>query len=101
MSDMPKHYNYNLDQMLALKTRPRISGAWALDKGLWQGRKVAVVATLRRGDYRHHRQQEVYYGTLDLTAGKADQIGVVHPSGEVTLIHKTRARDVFDMTRTK
>lgn len=95
---MPNNYAWTSAQHDKVAGRPRISASLALDKGLWQGRKVAVL-WITRGDLRHRTVRRFCYGTLDLTAGSADQIGVVQPSGEVVILHKSRAVDIYDMTR--
>lgn len=79
---------------------PRVSGSFALERRLWHGRRVAVRYVASRGhDYRR-TQMGLVYGTLDLDAGNDDQIAVVG-KGETMLIHKRRATDVFDLTRSK
>lgn len=93
-------YSATWEQFLKVAKRPKISGAFALDKGLWDGRKVAVNC-IWRGNARRYTRRVFYYGTLDLTVGTPDQIGVRHPNGEVTILHKTHAVDIYDMTREK
>lgn len=96
----PLYYALSAKMSQDFATRPRISGPFAIQKRLWDGRKVAVVA-ISRGNHRQRTDRKVYYGTLVLAAGDENQIGVRHSSGEVTIIHKSRAVDVYDMTRTK
>lgn len=98
---MANYYAYTYEQSLRAQKHPRISGAFALDKGLWQGRKVVVRVMHSRGHAYRRSVTAFYYGTLDLTAGRDDQIGIVHANGEVSIIHKNRAMDVYDLTRTK
>ena len=91
-------YPATAQQFLAVAKHPRISAKFALEKGLWNGRKVAVMS-IWRGSARRYTRRVLFYGTLDLTAGTADQIGVRHTNGEVTILHWTHAVDVYDMTR--
>jgi hypothetical protein len=98
---MSRYYPYTYEQSLKAQRHPRISGEFALEKGLWQGRRVIVRVMLHRGHAYRRSVVGFFYGTLDLTAGRDDQIGVVHPDGEVSIIHKKRAMDVYDATRTK
>lgn len=93
-------YPLNSEQIRKLAVHPQISGTFALDKNLWQGRPVAVVCIESRGNAHRETKKVVLYGTLDLTAGTADQLGLTHFDGEVTLLHKNRALRVHDMTRT-
>ena len=94
------YYPDSLSQDKRLAKHPRISTAFAIEKGLWDGRNVAVRA-ITRGNYRRRTTRRIYYGTLVLAAGTADQIGVRDSSGEVHLIHKTRGVDLYDLTREK
>lgn len=87
-------------QSARLLVHPRVSAAFALDKGLWDGRRVAVRA-ITRGSLRRRTTARLYYGTLVLAAGDADQIGVRHADGTLSIIHKTRAVDIYDTARTK
>lgn len=93
-------YPMTWKQWEPLLSHPRISADFALDKGLWDGRKVAVIA-ISRGTHRRRTERRVYYGWLDLSAGDANQIGVRHADGHVSIIHKSRAVDIHDVTRTK
>lgn len=97
---MKNYYPDSPSQSARLIQHPRISAGFAIDKGLWDGREVGVIC-ISRGDYRHRTQRRVYYGTLVLTAGDANQIGVRHRNGEVSILHKNRAVDIYDLTRTK
>lgn len=98
---MSTAYRTTAAQFERLANHPRVSGKWAKDKGLWEGRKVAVVFMRARGSYRKHTDMRVMYGTLVLTGNdlRADQIGVRDDSGEVHVIHVNRAKDVHDLTR--
>lgn len=85
-------------------THPQVSASWALQKGLWEGRRVAVGFLKERGDRRHRTDMRVVYGTLVLAPnapGRTDQIGVRGPDGEVHVIHASRARHIWDLTREK
>ena len=85
-------------------THPQVSASWALDKGLWEGRRVAVGFLKDRGDRRRRTDMRVVYGTLVLAPNapqRTDQIGVRGPDGDVHIIHKSRARHIWDLTRTK
>lgn len=109
-----RYYAFNARTATDLTTHPRVSSRFAMDKGLWDGRKVAVVC-ITRGDHRHRTRRHIYYGTLvlDITTVPADRIinngpeelvrgvhiGVRHPDGMVTAMHHRRAV-VYDMTRT-
>ena len=85
-------------QSLAVSKHPKISAKFALEKGLWNGRKVAVIS-IWRGNAHRHTRRKFFYGTLDLTVGTSEQIGVRHTNGQVTILHWTHAVDVYDMTR--
>ena len=83
---------------------PQVSAAWALQKNLWEGRRVAVGFLKERGSRRRRTDMRVVYGTLVLAPNapqRTDQIGVKGPDGEVHVIHMSRARHVWDLTRTK
>lgn len=84
-----------------LGVHPRVSGRFALDKNLWQGRKVAAVWIGARGNYRTRTSMKVTYGTLDLTAGNDKQFGIVLSDGQVWILAVSRVTDLYDMTRTK
>ena len=94
----PRYYPDNAAQSERLRQHPRISAAFALDKGLWDGRQVAVRA-ITRGTAHRRTARRIYYGTLVLAAGNADQVGVRLADGEVVLIHKNRGVDLYDLTR--
>lgn len=102
MTETRRYYPENLAQIVRLDTHPRISAGFALDKGLWDGRKVAV-RCITRGTPHRRTTARIYYGTLVLNAGeeagKPGRIGVRFPDGEVALLHKNRAVDVYDLTR--
>ena len=96
---MTNYYPFTGVQEARLAEHPRVSAAFALDKNLWDSREVAVVC-ISRGTMRQRTERRIYYGTLVLSAGNSDQIGVRHRNnGEVSLLHKSRAVDVYDMTR--
>lgn len=96
-----RYYAYTPTQGAKLVTHPRVSSSFAKAKGLWDGRRVGVIA-ITRGTAHRATTRRVYYGTLILNPTDApDCIGVRHPDGEVSLIHTSRAVDVYDMTRTK
>ena len=92
-------YGTTWEQMKRIGGSPHISGAFALDKNLWQGRKVAVMVSIDRGNAHRRATSEYWYGTLDLTAGNADQLGVILPDGTTAIVHKNRARTIYDLTR--
>lgn len=93
-------YGTNLDQSLRLRQHPRVSGAFALEKGLWDGRRVAVRVILRRGHAYQRGHHEYWYGTLVLAAGNDDQFGIRDArTGAVEIVHKNRVIDVYDLTR--
>lgn len=98
MNDRPRYYADNAAQSERIGRYPRVSAAFAIDNGLWDGRKVAVRA-ITRGTAHRRTTRRIYYGTLVLAAGRADQIGVRFDDGEVALIHKDRAVDIYDLTR--
>lgn len=97
---MPTHYAETLAQCVKVRNRPRVSATFALDRTLWHDRKVAV-RCITVGNAHRRTTARFYYGTLDLTAGSPDQIGVVHTDGSTSLLHRTKAVDVYDLTRTK
>lgn len=97
-------YRQSAAQLERLGKHPRVSGSFALDKGLWDGREVAVEFLRERGNLRRHTDMRIAYGTLVLAPNKperADQIGVRAKDGSVRVIHKSRAKNVYDLTRTK
>lgn len=82
---------------------PKVSGKWAKDKGLWDGRRVAVKFLHARGSYKRATDMRVVYGVLSLDSGtgRTDQIAVVDSkTGEKHVIHVSRAKVVWDLTRT-
>lgn len=100
---MATAYRSTVDQLQEIEKHPRISGKWALDKNLWEGRRVAVRFMRARGNHRRATDMRIMYGTLVLnpTEGRTDQIGVRDASGEVHAIHASRAKDIYDLTREK
>lgn len=82
----------------------RVSGAFALDKGLWEGRRVAVEFLRERGSAHKRTNMQVVYGTLVLAPNapeRTDQIGVRGPDGGLKVIHASRAKSIFDLSRSK
>lgn len=87
-------------QLRKIEARPNVSGRFALEKGVWHGRKVAVRWRTVTGHARRRTQHRIVYGTLDIRSGNGYQVGVV-VNGETVLIHVSRDPRVYDMTRTK
>ena len=86
------------------KDHPRVSGAFAAERGLWEGRRVAVEYMARRGHSRRRTDMRVVYGTLVHAPNgpdRPDQIGVRGPGGGMAVIHVNRAKTVFDLSRRK
>jgi hypothetical protein len=94
----PRYYPDNLAQTTRLGGHPKVSATFALDRGLWDGRRVAV-RCITRGNAHRRTTRRIYYGVLDLSAGDAQQIGVRHDDGSTSVIHRSRAVDVYDLTR--
>ena len=97
-------YRSTPSQWDRLAKHPSVSGKFAVDKGLWEGRKVAVEFLRERGNYRRHTDMRIMYGTLVLSPNapeRTDQIGVKGEDGEVHVIHVSRAKNVYDLTREK
>lgn len=93
-------------QLQRIEAHPRISGAFAVEKGLWEGREVAVHWMKHRGNYRRYTDMRISYGTLVLNPNGADaktvQIGVKDErTGEVHVIAASRCKGIYDMTREK
>jgi hypothetical protein len=106
---MPNPFPHSWAQVDKCANRPKITGGFALDKGLWNDREVMVVA-ISRGDLRRKTRRAIYYGTLILSGAvqtadgrqqDGNQIAVKGRDGVVHLIHKSRAVEVYDLTRTK
>lgn len=96
-------YRSTGEQFERLDNHPSISGKWAQDKNLWEGRHVAVEFLRSRGNYRRRTDMRIMYGTLVLTdsALRPDQIGLRHADGSLHILHINRAKTVWDLTRTK
>lgn len=100
---MSEHIAYRATsaQFERVANHPSISGKWAKDKGLWEGRQVAVHFLRERGSFHRRTDMRFMYGTLVLGTGNPDTIGVRSADGEVHQIHVHRAKDIYDLTRTK
>jgi hypothetical protein len=99
-----KAYPWTPGQQAKVDNRPVISGKFAVEKGLWDGRKVAVYFMRERGNLRNRTDMRFMYGTLVLTPNapeRKDQIGLRQADGSVYVIHMNRVKDIYDMTRTK
>lgn len=98
-----KAYPWTPAQADKVRGRTRISGPFAIEKRLWEGRKVAVYFMRTRGDFRHQTDMRFMYGTLVLNPNapeRVDQIGVRDErTGEVHAIHAKRVKAIYDMTR--
>lgn len=100
---MSVDYPWTMAQYEKVAGRPRISGDFAVDKNLWEGREVAVLFLNKRGSLKRRTDMRFTYGTLVLcpNEGRTDQIGVRQRDGSVNVIHASRAKDIYDMTRKK
>lgn len=101
---MSTAYRITSAQLQRLAKHPEVSAEFAVEKGLWEGRKVAVYYRHQRGNLRRHTDYRILYGTLVLAPNKperTDQVGVKGADGEVAVVHVGRATRVIDLTREK
>lgn len=99
---MTTTYAPTVAQFERIEKSPRISGGFALDKNLWDGRRVAVHYLRERGNPRRRTDMRIAYGTLVLRpTGRTDQIGIRDANGDVHVIHASRAKGIYDLTRTR
>ena len=97
-------YRQSAAQFERLAKHPSVSGKWAKDKGLWEGRRVAVEYLHRRGNARKRTDMRIEYGTLVLNDPglRPDQIGLRTGANKpLHVIHVSRAKNIYDLTREK
>lgn len=99
---MTTAYRPTSKQLARIAKHPEVSAAFANEKRLWEGCKVAVYYRHQRGNRRRYTDYRIVYGTLVLAPnGTPDQIGVRDVDGEVYVIHVGRATRVINLSREK
>lgn len=101
-------YPLTAAQSSRLAKHPQVSGAWAQDRNLWEGRKVAAVWMKHRGhagSYKPRRtDMRVTYGTLVLSPESTSTVrvlGIREDDGTVRVIATSRVKELHDLTREK